>query len=266
MKIKIIDNHFSHAKYSTDYQTSDVEWVRDMNVKSDNDDIVIYTDSNLQHTPYGNKKIAWLLESPEITRQSYEYIRNNHHKFDYIFTHNKELLDINDKFKFIPTGGCWIEKEDQIIYNKSKNISIIASSKNMTYGHRLRHEIIGNFKNIDVYGRGYQQIPYKLEALKDYRYSITIENTNCDYYFTEKLIDCFVTGTIPIYWGCPSIGDFFDIEGMIIINNANDLNNIIDTLNDDFYINKMKHIQNNFDLSKEYLISEDHIKKIINII
>ena len=47
----------------------------------------------------------------------------------------------------------------------------------------------------------------KIDGLRDYRYHFCIENIKRDYWFTEKLIDCFVTGTIPIYWGCPSIFD-----------------------------------------------------------
>ena len=34
-------------------------------------------------------------------------------------------------------------------------------------------------------------------------------NGRGDYEFDEKLIDCFLTGTVPIFWGCPSIDKFF---------------------------------------------------------
>ena len=64
----------------------------------------------------------------------------------------------------------------------------------------------------------------------DYRFSIVIENCKRDYWFTEKLIDCLRTGTIPIYWGCPSIGDFFDIRGFILFDDINDLENILNNL------------------------------------
>jgi hypothetical protein len=258
--IKIFDILFKHAKYSTDNQDSKyINWIRS-NVDP-NDDIVFYTDKNLNtidlHKNFKFKKYGWLIESPLVTNSSYDWIKNNYNKFDNIFTHNKKLLNLSDKFKFSPTGGCWIYKKDHNIYNKSKNISIIASNKNYLEGHKLRHIIINKYKNIDIYGRSYNPIENKLEGLKDYRFSFVIENTKIDYYFTEKLIDCFVTGTIPIYWGCPSINKFFNEKGMIIIN---DINNIdINILNEKTYKNMLPYILENFKISNEYLMSEDYI-------
>ena len=49
------------------------------------------------------------------------------------------------------------------------------------------------------------------------------DNQKTDNWFTEKVIDCFQTKTIPIYIGCPNIDKYFDTRGMIICNNINDL-------------------------------------------
>ena len=162
----------------------------------------------------------------------------------------------------MPFGCCWIKPEDQKIYNKTKNISIISSNKKQTIGHNLRHEVIGKLKEkMDVYGRGYNPIDYKLTGLENYRYSIVIENCKRDYWFTEKLIDCLVTGTIPIYWGCPSINDFFDTKGFIIINNINDLENIINELSEEMYNSKLEYIKHNFIESQKYLLPDNLIYK-----
>eukprot|EP00620_Florenciella_sp_RCC1587_P021099 CAMPEP_0182561832 /NCGR_PEP_ID=MMETSP1324-20130603/4262_1 /TAXON_ID=236786 /ORGANISM="Florenciella sp., Strain RCC1587" /LENGTH=60 /DNA_ID=CAMNT_0024774579 /DNA_START=220 /DNA_END=399 /DNA_ORIENTATION=+ len=48
-------------------------------------------------------------------------------------------------------------------------------------------------------------------------FHIAIENVKSNGYFTEKLLDCFLTRTVPLYWGCPNIGEYFEVEGMIII-------------------------------------------------
>lgn len=256
-RIKIFDNLFAHAKYSTDYQESKyIIWDRGIN----NPDIAFYTDSSLSIVNKNiNKNFAWLLESPAVTRRSYEWISKNHDKFDKVFTHNKELLNISDKFKFSPTGGCWIKLVDQKIYEKSRLISTITSEKQYLKGHSLRHEIIKKFKNIDVFGRGYTKIEYKLRGLKDYMFSFAIENVKEDYYFSEKLIDCFMTGTVPIYWGCPSIGNFFNIKGMILFDDIDDLENIMNDLTKDKYDEMKPYIEENFEKAKNYLISEDYI-------
>jgi hypothetical protein len=259
-KVKIKDRLFAHVQYSTLFQESKyIEWDR----TNGDADIVFYTDYNLGDVAMQKtgKKYAWILESPEITRQAYSWINDNYDKFDLIFTHNRQLLEKSDKFSFAPTGGCWIKPEDQKIYEKNKMFSTITSSKNFLYGHKLRHEVIRNFKNIDVYGGGYTRIENKITGLKDYRFSFAIENVKQDYYFTEKLIDCFRTGTVPIYWGCPSIGDFFNEKGMVLFDNIDDLKEKINIINDDTYKNMVPYIEENFEKSKEFLMSEDYIWK-----
>jgi hypothetical protein len=50
-----------------------------------------------------------------------------------------------------------------------------------------------------------------------------IENVVDDCWFTEKLLDSFLSGTIPIYCGCPTIGDFFDLQGMLLFTSVDEL-------------------------------------------
>ena len=134
----------------------------------------------------------------------------------------------------------------------------------MITGHQLRHTIINKLQNqIDVYGRGWNPIDYKLNGLKDYRFTIVVENCKRDYWFTEKLLDSFACGTVPIYWGCPSIGDFFDTRGMLIFNDIVELETILQNLTEQVYINMLPHIQHNFDESKKYMLPDAWIHKKI---
>ena len=260
--VKIVDSLFAHARYSTDNQDSKyINWDRG-NISPD--DTVFYTDNSMKiATQYNTKKkIGWLLESPSVTKGAYEWIKTNYENFDVIFTHNKTLLELNEKFKFSPTGGCWIFPKDQRIYDKTKSVSIIASPKNYLPGHKLRHEVIKKYPFVDTYGRGYKTIDNKLEGLKDYRFSFAIENTKEDYYFTEKLIDCFMTGTVPIYWGCHSIGDFFNEKGIINVDDLTDEKMLwLRTNGEDVYNDMLPYIKENFEKAKEYIMSEDYIWK-----
>ena len=104
---------------------------------------------------------------------------NNWNKFDLILTHQENLLSISDKFKPNPMWCSWIRPENQKIIDKSKNLSIIASNKRDSIGHKLRHEIVDHIRNradIDLYGNGYNSIEEKSVALSDYRFSFIIEN------------------------------------------------------------------------------------------
>ena len=260
-KLKIIDNTFSHSVlgYCSDFQKSETFiWDR-LNV-SYNDNLVVTDNFLTSNLPPSKNKIAWLIEPVCVAPHHYDYIKNNLMKFDYILTHEKTLLDKGFNTKFVPFGCCWIPEDNQKIYEKSKNVSTISSSKSFTDGHKLRHKVIQKFGNkMDVFGRGYSPIEFRLEGLKEYRFSVVIENCKRDYWFTEKLIDCFMTGTIPIYWGCPSIGDFFNTDGMLIFDNLEDLEKILDGCNEEMYNSKLSHIKSNFNLAKNYLLPDEFV-------
>jgi hypothetical protein len=181
--------------------------------------------------------------------------------FDIVATHNRRLLRTNNKFVFCPFGGSWIPPKDWRLYKKNKLVSIVASAKRELEGHQLRHEVIERFGNAitEVMGGGYAPFEDKLESVKDFRYSIVIENCKEDYWFTEKLIDCFACGTVPIYWGCPSISRFFDPEGIISFDTPEELEAILESLSKDDYRARLKAIKANFVRAKEYLITEDYL-------
>lgn len=232
-------------------------------------DALLFTDEMIYEAhKYDGIKIAVLLEVRDIieylnnqsgnTRNIYRDIENEllNNQFYKIFTFDRDLLEKgNNKFVFYPFGGCWIPKDDRKIYEKSKSISIISSYKKMTTGHLLRHKIIDLFgKYIDgIFGTGYKYIPQKLDGLKNYKYSIVVENVKRDYYFTEKIIDCFVTGTIPIYYGCPSIGDFFNVNGIITFDSTEDLYKILKNITKNDYNDRIEYIKDNYNLAQQYI-------------
>ena len=117
--------------------------------------------------------------------------------------------------------------------------------------------------NIDIFGGGYNPLEDKINGLKDYRYHFCIENMKRDYWFTEKLIDCFVTGTIPIYWGCPSIGEFFNTEGMLIFDNIAELPELLKLCTSNYYESKLDVIKENFKLSQKYRLAELSISNLL---
>jgi hypothetical protein len=130
---------------------------------------------------------------------------------------------------------------------------MISSGKDWISGHRFRLEIVKNISTkIDFFGRDTNPIDRKEDALNEYMFSIAMENCKKDFYFTEKLIDCFRTKTIPIYWGCPSIGNFFDINGMITFNTVAELNTILSKITNEYYYSKIESIENNYKKSFEY--------------
>jgi hypothetical protein len=266
IQISLRDTSFSHgvALGAGDYKfyPKDILFNRDKNTWLK---YCFFTDNDILSETINISKsdinIAWLIEPKSISPSTYIKIVEDMNKYDFILTHNQELINLAPhKILYYPFGGCWIDYHDRIIYSKTNNLSIIASNKNWTYGHNLRHQIINNcsqYINL-VCGRGYNPIAHKIEALREYRFSLIIENDDNNYFFTEKLIDCLMTGTIPIYYGS-NLEHIFDYNGFIKIKSLEDFVNIASQINEQTYIEKFQYIKNNFEIAKNFVCPEDWI-------
>lgn len=257
-KVKLFDKLFAHTHtMSCGYQNIEPKhfvWYRG----DDYCDISVFTDLSLDE--YDNSdskfKVALLMESPEVYPDSYKKIIQIQNKFDLVLTFNLELMKLIKNAKYYPLGGTWIKPKDWCVYNKTKLVSMIASNKTITSGHRMRHDIVEKFKDkIDIFGTiNDNQIDYKLTGLKDYAFSIVVENTQCPGYYTEKLIDCFLTGTIPIFWGdlintSFNVLNFYDLKDL-----ENILNNICISkkFHDKYTYYLGNNVMENFFVSREY--------------
>lgn len=244
---------------STHIAPKNIEWYQG---PDDRDVVVVSNDKMLDADFIKNLKgvkIAWLIEPCEINGQ-YSYINTMKEYFDYILVHDMRYVD-NNKVLYCPLAGHWIK--DKQIYPKSKMLSTIASANNNLEGHRLRHLAIKTFPNQfdGIFGRGYSFIEDKTMGLKDYYYHLVIENVKRDCWFTEKLIDAFVTGCLPIYWGCPSIDKYFDERGMIIFDRIEHLNIVFkEYLNPSYYEKCLPYIKENFKIAmNDFLTPEDYM-------
>jgi len=118
---------------------------------------------------------------------------------------------------------------------KTKLISVISSNITVSSQHQARLKFAQQLKEhygdkIDFYGRGFVTMDDKLEALKDYRFHVVLENSSFEHYFSEKLTDCILAGTYPIYYGCPNLDEYFTQNSYqrIDIHNFEDSVKIID--------------------------------------
>lgn len=257
---RIFDSTFDHAlaashgakpsffkwdRTVTNYHTC---WITDKHIR------------NVRSIP-GRRKIAWLIEPRTIIPGIYDFVAANLDQFDYVLTFDRQLISINPtKVLYYAFCSCWVGPADRMIYPKSKLISMVASKKNDTEGHQLRHHVAAQFRSmIDTYGYIAAPLINKADGLRDYMFSMAILNSKIDDYFTEYLNDCFVTATVPIYWGTSNIGNYYDREGIIQFNDIDELKGIIPRLNQQLYQSMMPHIINNFKIAADYMVSEDWI-------
>jgi hypothetical protein len=105
---------------------------------------------------------------------------------------------------------------------KTHDLTMISSRKRMTEGHRLRlrfaQHLQAHFGDaIQIYGRGLRDFDDKWDVQAPARYAVVVENCRSIDYFTEKISDCFLTETFPLYYGCPNIDDFFEPTAFEVI-------------------------------------------------
>jgi glycosyltransferase involved in cell wall biosynthesis len=265
------ENNSIPKKFTYVYNQQDGEF--DLSVISDMD-IIKYINGDIIINR--GKIVADIHEAPHLLNQKtvYEAIINHYEKFDLILTYDEELLKLPNAVFRNGGGEVVLNKnihsqqypllaDDNLfsIYEKSKLVSFITSNKTFTNWHRFRVECVDylakNNLEFDLYGVGYNEISGKIRGLRDYKFSISIENGNHKNYFTEKILDCFLTGTIPIYKGCPNIGDFFDLEGIILFNTKEELSNILRNINNELYQSKLDSIKRNYELALNWRWNND---------
>ena len=245
-------------------------------------EIEVHVDHGMMVNPNGstpkNKRFGWVCESRFIVMDVYEFLVKHHvllfeQVYNKIFTCDKTLLDLHPNFVYSPNGSNypWIPKDKWAIYPKTKLCSMFCSPKQMTSGQEYRHRVARLAINMgfDVFGGAHgtprtvidPQNPWntKLDGVKDYMFSIVMENGVYDDYYTEKITDCFATGTIPVYWGSPSIGKHFNMDGIILFDDKFDMN----MLTKETYKSKMDYVKDNYTQVSNIKIADNCIYKNI---
>lgn len=169
-----------------------------------------------------------IMEPPAIQRRYYSLARVIGRRYRHVFTYSEKLLRSLPNARPLAHGGTTVNLD---LYDpaaeKVGNVSLIASAKRTTEGHRLRHRVVAWARQheipLDPFGRAYRPVENVAEALLPYRHSVVIENCRFPGYFTEKLIDCLLCRTIPIYWGDPNVADHFDTRGMICCSSSDEI-------------------------------------------
>ena len=193
----------------------------------------------------------------------------NHDKFSCILTWGKDILDTCDNATFFAFGVSWIDKpyvEIMATKKKTFEVSYLCGAKKMIEGHYLRHRLFNRGDEIKIPKKWFYTLPdyspaegrilgdlmQKKVVWDDSMYSICIENSSNYNYHTEKIIDAFLTKTVPIYWGCKNIGDFYDINGIIYCQDENEIIEKVNTLTEQDYYNCMYAINKNYETAKYY--------------
>jgi hypothetical protein len=189
------------------------------------------------------------------------------HYFDCIFTWSQPILDTYpNNSVFFPFGNAELGYEfEQYHADKKFEVSYLCGNKRMIEGHLLRHRVYDMENKIEIPKNIMYTAPWVTGKLPCWKsmYHIAIENSKNKNYFTEKIVESFLAKTIPLYWGCPNISDFFNSDGYITFDNENELIDIVNTLTPEYYESKKDVINENYEKAMRYAPFVYRIKDIL---
>ena len=138
--VNLFDKNFSHSINEDGFDTASagrrpakIQWVRNNFTW---EGVTVFTD-HFMGTPTVDEvettyKVAWLVEPKAVHHWTYESISHIEDKFDLILTHDAELLKRGPKYKRSLVASLRVDDNDQQVYTKTKNVSIIASEPVVT--------------------------------------------------------------------------------------------------------------------------------------
>jgi len=211
-----------------------------------------------------------VLQEPNEYFGLHDWAIKNQNLFSVILTWDEKVLNNCNNARFLAFGHTWMTPHFwNKSYDKKFQVSHLAGALNKTYGHNLRHELSARKDEIKVnkifhhtYGNRHDIEDArmgKVDIFSNSQYGVAIENTSHRGYFTEKILDLFLLKTIPIYWGCSNIGDYFNLDGILKVNNVDDMVYVLKNIDEKTYEGSIKAIEENYQTALKYVDYEQRI-------
>ena len=211
--------------------------------------------------------------------------------YSYVFTYHDFILDNNDKSVLFL--GVTVFVDPNVVHNKKFGVSTVIGDKqsHIMPGYKKRHELFFKKDLITIPKEIYVTGPHKFaeqfvhtpygdidfskethlgerkDIVFDCMFHIAIENSYNRNFFTEKIVDCFLTKTVPIYIGAENIGDFFNKDGIISLKTIDEAIVACNSLTEADYYRMMPAIEDNHQRSQKYIgFNQMLTDKIIEIL
>ena len=200
--------------------------------------------------------------------------------FDVLLTRRPELLHLpNAKLFLYGTHWCGENyeptqenKKDAVSFSTTHKVGLYSDKEYTDHaiqppdGYKIRHDIGNNFESLQKISKlplhGFKSERYpvdyngfnhtlskaddgKLDMLR-YKFHVAVENSSLPNYMTEKLHDCFMTKTVPIYYGCPNVSEHYNMDGILKFNSLEELGEILSSLTPEKYESMKDALEDNY--------------------
>jgi hypothetical protein len=211
---------------------------------------------NTNHDPAADYNVLVQCEPPELYQAFAGMVQATHTNFDLILSYDQRILELPNTVEFCPVGS-WIDPNT--VLDKQDQITYLMSSKLYTNAQRMRYVIMRRFGHLKRLGqfdflmhRSPPRVASKEPFYAQAKFNIACENQIIPNMFTEKLLDCFATRTVPIYYGCTNVEQYFDPRGIIQFWTIEQLEQIVSTLTPADYESRLPYIEENYQRARPF--------------
>ena len=227
-----------------------------------------------------------ILNEPNQLFGHHSQIQQYYNNYNLILTWGQSVVDSCSNARLFIHGETNLDKNYINSFNSNPKrkfeVTFLSGVLKLIEGHKLRHKILDIESKVKIPNKfwkvlddfnhetgnrpGYRDpgcdvitkkgTPIEGEGKKQVwnrnsMFHIAVENSRNLNYYTDKIVDCFATKTIPIYWGAPNIEDYFNKDGIIIFEDEDDLINILNNLTEEDYKNRLEAVEENHILALE---------------
>lgn len=209
-------------------------------------------------------------------------------KYDIVLTGVNNLRNVVD----LPLSVAYIHCNDFLpkLFNRKISepkqfCSFIVSNHKCKVRNKI-FELLNQYKKVNSMGRFANNVGYNIQydywsdeylnVIGNHKFMICCENTKMETYSTEKIVNPYLAGTIPIYWGTSNVKNIFNPDSMLFLEDETDesfdklINRVIELDNDDEkyleFINRPIFTQQNIEFWSNNYTLESLGKKIDSLI
>ncbi len=199
-----------------------------------------------------------------------------------LFVHGETNLDR-------PYIESWENKD---INNRNFEVTFLSGVLEILEGHKLRQRVLALDDKITIPHKWYKTLkdfdprgqrpgyfeekitkygnPIEGEGKKEVwdrntMFHVAIESKKENNYFADKILDCFATKTLPIYYGAENISEWgYDEKGIIRFQDEDQLLEILNNLDENDYYSRIEAIENNYKAVQENGFYFDRLEELLD--
>lgn len=193
---------------------------------------------------------------------SYLHFGDRHFRFPLYYCYD----NINEKMESKHRGNI-----EDILKTKKEFCSITVSNEDRHPMFKTLFKELQKYKKVDSGGKWNNNIGGAVDNKFDFdlthKFSIVCENSPAPGYTTEKIVQAFAAGCIPIYWGDPEICKVFNSNAFINIADYRSIDEVVETVkkidNDDNMYVQMLNTPAYLSHESNYSVQTERLKDFL---